>query len=288
MHTFNVQIKGKFARVFLAREKKSNTICALKIFSKQKLAEIEQNSNVSWKEMLRREIEIQHHLKCMYISQLWGYFFDVKRIYLILEYCSGGSLYPILMKFGKLSERLVAFWMSQLLIALIYCHEHHVIHRDLKLENILLHIRKRSQNISVEQMSEEDLLHNTYIKLSDFGSSVLLRDDERRHTICGTLDYLAPENLDKTAGIVGHDYNIDVWSFGCLIYELLSGQPPFYEHNQSQTIQRIKELEYKYPVCIGLKARHLIGSLLILNPNKRMKLKDAQKHPFFEQYGFAS
>ena len=118
--------------MYLAREKKSQFIVALKVLFKAQL----QQSNVE--HQLRREVEIQAHLRHQNILRLYGYFYDKEKIYLILEYAAKGELYRELQRQGKFSEAQTATYMVQLARALAYCHSKHVIHRDIKPENLLV------------------------------------------------------------------------------------------------------------------------------------------------------
>ena len=118
--------KGKFGRVYLAREKKSSYVVALKVLFKQELIE----NHVE--KQLRREIEIQSHLRHPNILRLYGYFYDAKRVYLILEYASQGELYKVLQKKTKFDERQASIYIKQMANALSYLHKKNVIHRDIK------------------------------------------------------------------------------------------------------------------------------------------------------------
>ncbi|KAK3726845.1 hypothetical protein QZH41_016724 [Actinostola sp. cb2023] len=189
--------KGKFGNVYLAREKKSKFVVALKVLFKSQL----QKSNVE--HQLRREIEIQSHLKHPHILRLYGYFYDTTRVYLILEYAPNGELYKHLTASERFGEKETAKYIYQLAGALEYCHRLKVIHRDIKPENLLLN-------------SLGD------IKIADFGWSVHA-PSSKRSTLCGTLDYLPPEMVEGKM----HDEKVDLWSLGILCYEFLVGKPPF-------------------------------------------------------------
>ncbi|KHJ83883.1 hypothetical protein OESDEN_16410 [Oesophagostomum dentatum] len=138
---------------------------------------------------VKREIEIQYHLRHPNILRLKGYFHDPQRVYIILEYADGGELYTRLKKKGKLSEYEAARCVRQLADALKYCHDKGVIHRDIKPENILL-----------------DQKGN--VKIADFGWSVV-SNHSRRLTVCGTLDYLPPEMISGKP----HDHTVGFISF---------------------------------------------------------------------------
>jgi aurora kinase A len=204
--------KGKFGSVYLAREKKSKFIVALKVLFKSQLVK----SNVE--HQLRREIEIQSHLRHPNILRLYGYFYDATRVYLILEYAPRGELYKELQKCVFFDEKLTAKYIYQLADALKYCHTKKVIHRDIKPENLLVN-------------AKGDL------KIADFGWSVHA-PSSRRTTMCGTLDYLPPEMIEHKA----HDEKVDLWCLGILCYEFLVGKPPFEAETSKLTYDRITKV----------------------------------------------
>nr|KYP70141.1 Serine/threonine-protein kinase Aurora-1 [Cajanus cajan] len=208
--------RGKFGHVYLAREKTSNHIVALKVLFKSQL----QQSQVV--HQLRREVEIQSHLRHPHILRLYGYFYDQKRVYLILEYAPKGELYKELQRCKYFSERRAATYVASLARALIYCHGKHVIHRDIKPENLLIGAQGE-------------------LKIADFGWSV--HTFNRRRTMCGTLDYLPPEMVES----VEHDASVDIWSLGVLCYEFLYGVPPFEAKEHSDTYRRIVQVDLKFP-----------------------------------------
>jgi aurora kinase, other len=178
--------KGKFGRVYLVKERNSGFICALKVLHKN---EIKQNGV---EKQVQREVEIQCNLRHPNILQLYGHFHDSKRIFLILEFASKGELYKHLRRERRFPEWKAASYIAQMAAALKFLHKKHVIHRDIKPENILVGIHGE-------------------LKIADFGWSVHAPSN-RRITMCGTMDYLAPE-------VVNHcSYNaaVDLWSLGGL------------------------------------------------------------------------
>ncbi len=205
--------RGKFGHVYLAREKSSKYIVALKImFKKQLLAsQIEHQ--------LRREIEIQSHLRHPNVLRMFGFFWDDKRIYLILEYAPGGELFKELrhQPKGRFEEPLASNYIKQMANALLYLHSKHVIHRDIKPENLLNSLGT--------------------IKIADFGWSIHA-PTARRKTLCGTLDYLPPEMVDHKE----HDDRVDVWCLGVLCYEFCTGRPPFETDTHKGTYDRIRKV----------------------------------------------
>lgn len=242
--------RGKFGSVYLAREKKTKYIVAVKVLKKSQLLK------AGVEHQLRREIEIQSHLRHRNILRMYGYFYDSKRIYLILEYSPGGELYKELTKKGRFNEKLSAKYISDLSCALVYCHKKHIIHRDIKPENLLVGFKGE-------------------IKIADFGWSVHA-PSSRRNTMCGTLDYLPPEMVEGKE----HDEQVDVWSLGVLLYEFLVGSPPFEAEGHNATYRRIQRVDLKFPRGLSEDAMDLIRKLLQKDPCKRLPLESIPSHPW--------
>ncbi|XP_045781673.1 serine/threonine-protein kinase Aurora-2-like [Maniola jurtina] len=242
--------KGKFGNVYLAREKKSLYVVALKVLFKSQILDSDIEHQV------RREVEIQCRLRHPNILRMYGYFHDEKRIYLILEYAKHGALYKLLKERGRFDEVTAAIYIRDLTKALIYCHSRKVIHRDIKPENLLIG-------------------YNYELKIADFGWSVH-SPSSRRMTLCGTLDYLSPEMIEGKP----HSYAIDIWSLGVLCYELLVGLPPFEAKDANQTYKKIKYVIVKYPDYISAQARDLMGKLLVIEPENRLPLVHVLQHPW--------
>ena len=249
--------KGKFGRVYLAKERSKGFVCALKVLHKSEI----QQGRVELQ--VRREIEIQSQLAHPNILKLFGHFHDAKRIFLILEFAGKGELYKHLRKEQRFPEWKAAQYIAQMAAALKYLHKKHIMHRDIKPENILVGIHGE-------------------IKISDFGWSVHAPND-RRKTMCGTLDYLPPEILrNKIKGpseSIPYNNKVDLWSLGVLTYEFLVGEAPF-EDPPAMTECRIVRADYKVPKYVSPEARDLIKRLLVLNPEERIALEDVEKHPW--------
>ncbi|CAH0389987.1 unnamed protein product [Bemisia tabaci] len=242
--------KGKFGNVYLAREKKSKYIVALKVLFKSQILE------ANFEYQLRREIEIQTHLRHPNILKMFGYFHDEKRVYMILEFAPKGELFKLLkaQENGRFTEEATANYAAQLSAALQYCHERKVIHRDVKLENLLLGAKGE-------------------LKIADFGWSVHA-PQSKRTTLCGTLDYLPPEMILGKE----HDEKVDIWSLGVLCYECLVGKPPFEAPTYNETYNRIKNAIVIYPAHVSTLARDLISKLLKVNPRERLPLQQILAH----------
>ncbi|XP_015117121.1 serine/threonine-protein kinase Aurora-2 [Diachasma alloeum] len=242
--------RGKFGNVYLSREKKSKFIVAMKVLFKNQIEE----ANVQ--HQVRREIEIQTHLRHPNILRMYGYFHDAKRVYLILEYAPKGELYKALKSApnGRFDESRTSAYMYQLADALKYCHSKKVIHRDIKPENLLLGLRGE-------------------LKIADFGWSVHA-PSSRRDTLCGTLDYLPPEMVSGQS----HDHTVDLWGVGVLCYECLTGKPPFMAERYDDTYKRIMRAQYTFPSYISAGARDLISKLLVVKSENRLSLDGILSH----------
>jgi serum/glucocorticoid-regulated kinase 2 len=186
-----------------------------------------------------------------------------------MPFLSGGELFQHLKKFRTFSEDKVRFYGAQIALALEYLHSKGIVYRDLKPENILMDDKG-------------------YLRLADFGMAKKLGKNEKSQTFCGTPEYLAPEIVT----MAGHDKNVDWWSFGILLYEMLNGIPPFYVDNVDKMYEMIKSEPVKFHKRIKLSedAKDIIIKLLEKNPKKRMGSKNGieeiKKHPFFANIDF--
>ncbi|XP_043798427.1 serine/threonine-protein kinase polo isoform X2 [Apis laboriosa] len=158
-----------------------------------------------------------------------------------------------------LTECETRYYMKQILDGVNYLHQNKIIHRDLKLGNLFL---------------SDDL----QVKIGDFGLATRLEHEgERKKTVCGTPNYIAPEILTKA----GHSYEVDIWSIGCIMYTLLVGKPPFETSSLKETYARIKQVQYKIPTHINTIAMNMISNMLQGNPSKRPSITKLMKDPFF-------
>lgn len=182
-------------------------------------------------------------------------------MYIILELCKNETMSELIKRRKRLSESEVQTYLLQLLSTLKYLHKNKVIHRDLKLGNLFL-----------SETNE--------IKLGDFGLAAKLDyEDERRKTICGTPNYIAPEILE---GKGGHSYEADLWSLGVIIYTWIIGKPPFETSDVKTTYKKIKMNSYSFPdqANISSNAKNLIQRLIVTKPEQRLTLDEIKDHPF--------
>ena len=248
--------KGGFAKCYEFINQETNHSSATKIIPKKSLVKSRA------KQKLISEIKIHKSLHHPNIVAFEHYFEDSENVYLLIEICHNQTLNELLKRRKKLTELEVQCYSIQIIKALKYLHSHRVIHRDLKLGNLFIS----------EKME---------IKVGDFGLATKLEfDGERKRTVCGTPNYIAPEILE---GKAGHSYEVDVWSLGVIMYTLIIGKPPFETNNVKETYKRIKNGNYSFPesAIISEPAKDLIQNILVLDPHKRPKLDEILEHDFF-------
>ena len=168
------------------------------------------------------------------------------RIHFVMPFVRGGELYKIYQSKKRFNEKVVRFYASQIVLAIGYLHSKGIVHRDLKLENIL-----------VDQ--------NGYLKIIDYGLAKILKNNEEATSFCGTPEYLAPEIMTKS----GYDKAVDWWAVGILMYEMLIGVTPFFNRNQNVLLQKIQTSKVVFPdrkrykIDFSDEFKDLVNKLLI-------------------------
>lgn len=225
--------KGSFGVVRRVRRQDTLEIFALKTMNKVEVIEgdlIEQ---------VEREIQVQQSLKHENVLCLFQHFEDTDSVFLLLEYCAKGELYQLLRtrKGRRFPEHVARHYFLQVARGLQYLHSLQIIHRDLKPENLLVN-------------------HDDVLKIADFGWCAQATGP--RTTFCGTLDYLAPEMVQMT----GHDHNLDIWSLGVLLYEMVVGRPPFQCTNHTMLVTKILRVDYAFPAFVPHDIVDLVQRIL--------------------------
>ncbi|KAL7667930.1 hypothetical protein ACOME3_008654 [Neoechinorhynchus agilis] len=234
--------KGGFARCYELTDLQTSCVYAGKIVSKTLLVK---SHHV---QKMLQEIEIHRKLRHPNIVRFHSFFEDDSNVYIVMEICRRRSLMELQKRRKCVTEPEAKYFLHQITDALGYLHTERVIHRDLKLGNLFIN---------------DEML----IKVGDFGLAAQLRyDTERKRTLCGTPNYIAPEVLAKS----GHSYEVDIWSLGCILYTLLMGSPPFETNTLKDTYMRIKNNDYYLPAgAVSLAADSLIRAMLHRDPTKR-------------------
>ncbi|KAJ2907137.1 AGC PDK1 protein kinase [Zalerion maritima] len=267
--------EGSYSTVFFATDRQTLKEYAIKVLEKKHIIKEKKIKYVNIeKNTLNRLTEHPGIVRLYYTFQ------DEASLYYVLDLCSGGELLATLKKAGTFDEECTRFYGAQILDAIEYMHSRGVIHRDLKPENVLI----------------DDNMH---IKITDFGTAKLLRDpreppatttgvpdqraeDERAASFVGTAEYVSPELLTNKSACKASD----LWAFGCIIYQLLAGRPPFKGGSEYLTFQQIVNLEYQFPEGFPTAARDLVDRCLVLDPARRLTIEHIKNHEFFDGQGF--
>lgn len=248
--------KGGFARCFKFTSVETNRVLAGKVVAKSSLTKSRA------RQKLLGEIKIHRSLNHPRIVKFETFFEDKYNVYIVLEICPNQSLMEMVRRRKRLTEPEVQYYMLQIIDGVRYCHKRNVIHRDLKLGNLFI-----ARDMSV--------------KLGDFGlAAQLTHSTERKRTVCGTPNYIAPEILENKDG---HSFEVDTWSLGVIMYTMLVGKPPFETKDVKATYRRIKANNYEFPkhVSVSEHAKSLIRWVLNTSPAMRPSLDDMVRHSFF-------
>ncbi|XP_041703756.1 MAP/microtubule affinity-regulating kinase 3 isoform X1 [Coregonus clupeaformis] len=232
--------KGNFAKVKLARHILTGREVAIKIIDKTQL-------NPNSLQKLFREVRIMKLLNHPNIVKLFEVIETERTLYLVMEYASGGEVFDYLVAHGRMKEKEARAKFRQIVSAVQYCHQKHIVHRDLKAENLLL---------------DADM----NIKIADFGFSNEFTMGNKLDTFCGSPPYAAPELFQ------GKKYDgpeVDVWSLGVILYTLVSGSLPFDGQNLKELRERVLRGKYRIPFYMSTDCENLLKRFLVLNPAKR-------------------
>ena len=246
---------GSFGKVYLVQKKSNNLFYAMKTLAKEEVF----TNNLKQYAITERNVlkEIDHP----FIVKLRFSFQNPDFLFLVMDFMPGGDLGFYLERDHKFSERRAKFYACEIILAIAELHRHNIIFRDLKPDNVLL--------------SEDG-----HVRLSDFGlSKENVHFSNIEKSFCGTFAYLAPEMLNKT----GHGKAMDWYLVGALVFEMVTGIPPFYSDDQSQLFNNIKSAELEYPETISRDLKSLLARLLEKDPRQRIDLLEIKKHPWFHE-----
>jgi len=248
--------RGSFGKVLQVRKKDNKKIYAMKVLNKKSIIEKAEVDHT------KAEQSILQKLCHPFLVNLNYSFQTNDKLYFIMDYINGGELFFHLQKERKFDAERVRFYCAEIVLGLAYLHSKGILYRDLKPENVLL-------------------TGDGHICMTDFGISKegLTAADDRTATFCGTPEYLAPEVLEGN----GYGKAVDWWSFGTLMYEMLTGLPPFYSQDVQVMYQKIMTAKLVIPETISSDAASLLRGLLERDPNKRLQDPDTIKaHPYFK------
>lgn len=251
--------EGSFGKVFLVRKvvgADSGTLYAMKVLKKATLKVRDRHRTKMERNIL---VDVGH----AFIVKLHYAFQTAGKLYLILDFLRGGDLFSRLSKEVMFTEEDVKFYLAELALALNHLHSLGIIYRDLKPENVLLD-------------------SDGHIALTDFGLSKLPLEEGKAYSFCGTVEYMAPEVVNRK----GHAFAADWWSFGVLMYEMLTGTLPFQGATRRDTMTQILKAKLGMPANLSPEAQSLLRALFKRNPVNRLGagvggIEDIKKHEFF-------
>ncbi|KAF1668011.1 cGMP-dependent protein kinase 2, partial [Aptenodytes patagonicus] len=255
---------GGFGRVELVKVKNEDMAFAMKCIKKKHVVDTKQQEHIY------SEKKILEQICSPFIVKLYRTFKDSKYVYMLLEACLGGELWSLLRDRGSFDEATTKFCVGCVTEAFDYLHHTGIIYRDLKPENLILDAEG-------------------YIKLVDFGFAKKIGSGQKTWTFCGTPEYVAPEVILSK----GHDFSVDFWSLGILVYELLTGSPPFSGADQMMTynliLKGIEKLDF--PKIITRRPEDLIRRLCRQNPTERLGnlrngINDIKKHRWLSSFNW--
>eukprot|EP00760_Papus_ankaliazontas_P000083 PhM_4_TR10022/c1_g1_i1/m.94920/K06631/PLK1; polo-like kinase 1 len=245
--------RGGFAKCFEFTNVETREIVACKVIEKASLSKPK-----AWQK-LQSEIAIHKKMKNVHIVNFLSTFQDAHYVYITLEICHDQTLMELTKARRRFTVPETQYFMLQILSGVQYMHDHNVIHRDLKLGNVML--------------------HEMVAKIGDFGlAAEVAYDGERKRTICGTPNYIAPEILEGS-----HSFEVDIWSIGVILYTMMVGKPPFETSDVKTTYNRIKQCRYSFPpdVDIPESGKRLVHKILQAQPMRRPTLAEIRGDVFF-------
>ena len=271
--------ENEISKVYLASRIKDGIKCAIKQIDKSVL------SDKRYKKYLNNEIFILRHINNEYTIKLYDMTSDLNYIYLVFEYCNGGDLQMCLKRQLELhkhsfSQEQVQHIMKQVISGFVYLHSSKILHRDIKLENILVQFPTEEDKNNLNILKAK-------IKITDFGFSRYLKGDNLAKSVLGSPNSMDPHILKKMARIDNdNDYayaqKADIWSLGVVTYELLIGCPPFEASSYEELLDKIEKGKYRIPhqVILSTEAISFLNGMLQYNPENRLDVTELSKQYF--------
>ena len=264
--------EGSYSTVVAATDRQTLKEYAIKVLDKRHIIKERKVKYVNIeKDTLNRLTEHPGVVRLYYTFQ------DERSLYFVLDLASGGELLGFLKKMKTFDEECTQFYGAQILDTIEYMHSNEVIHRDLKPENVLL---DGGMHVKITDFGTAKIIHTGNKGPDgrpDAGQGEDGSEDNKANSFVGTAEYVSPELLkDKNACKAS-----DLWAFGCIIYQLLAGRPPFKAGNEYQTFQKIVALDYEFPSGFPEVAKDLVQKLLVIEPSDRLSIGGIKHHPFF-------
>lgn len=259
---------GSYSTVLLATSKESGKKYAVKVLSKEYLIRQKKVKYVNIEKSALQRLNNSRGIIKLYFT-----FQDEASLYFLLEYAPNGDFLSVMKKFGSLNEDCACYYSAQIIDSISFLHSKGIIHRDIKPENILL---------------DKDMK----VKLTDFGTAKILDPEPnsndsfdlltRSKSFVGTAEYVSPELLNDNYV----DFRCDIWAFGCILFQMIAGKPPFKATNEYLTFQKVMKVQYAFTAGFPLVVRDLVKGILVKQPEQRLTIPQIEKHHFFKDVSF--
>jgi len=257
---------GSFGSVYEAKNTIFQNVVAMKVINKDPNNELDEQE-------IRNEIDILKKLSHPNIVKIYEFYVSNSHYYIVTEFCRDGELFSYIK--NKYSERQLAVLFYQVFSGLWYLHDNKILHRDIKLENIMIS-QKEKDNETGEELF--------WVKIIDFGTAKIFEKNKKEKDVVGSSYYIAPEVLKQN-----YNEKCDTWSVGVILYMMLVGRAPFDGKDDEEIILKINSADYnsKEPKLMkhSPEVRDLVSKLLQKDTDKRYSAKEAIAHPWFQKYG---
>jgi len=269
--------EGSFSNVYLCRDVKNKKEYAIKVCNKMHIIREKKTEAIKREKETMLTITSNWSSTAPFFVRLYATFHNSENLFFVLSYAKRGDMLKFIKKMAAKEVDVTQFYAAELVQAIEHLHKLNIIHRDLKPENILLN-------------------SDMHILLTDFGSAKIISDDNiqdeapaaRRNSFVGTAQYVSPEILTNS----GSSPASDLWAIGCILYQMVTGMPPFQSQSEYLIFQKIQNLEYSFHEGFDARAKDLVTKFLVIDPKERLGAMDTngyasiKNHPFFESIDF--